>query len=268
MVDGTFLRNLAGMPALIAHRGASHDAPENTIAAFTRAWQEGADGIEGDFRLTEDGEIVCLHDVTTRRTCDRRLNVATSSLRELRTLDAGTWKGAQWKGERIPTLSEVLATVPEGKKIFMELKSGLDILVPLKKIVESSGLAATQMAIISFDARVVMTAKHMLPLVKAFLIVDFKHVRARKTWDSPVRDILSLLKLTGADGIDGKACAAVDHFLVEAIREARQELHLWTVNTLAEAVRFCNLGVDSLTTNRPGWLRSELCRWCMEGRRR
>ena len=246
------------MPALIAHRGASHDAPENTIAAFTCAWQEGADGIEGDFRLTEDGEIVCIHDATTMRTCGIRLSVAATSLRELRKLDAGLWKGCQWKGERIPTLSEVLATVPEGKTIFMELKSGPEIMASLKKIVESSGLAATQMVIISFNTGVIMKAKRMLPLLKALLIVDFKRERATETWNPPVSDILSLLELTGADGVDGKACAAVDRFLVDAIHEAGKELHLWTVNTVAAAKRFCSLGVDSLTTNRPGWLRGNV----------
>ena len=74
---------------VIAHRGASYDAPENTLAAFRLAWQQGADGIEGDFYLTADGEIVCLHDSDTGRTGDRKLSVGQSTLAELRKVDVG-----------------------------------------------------------------------------------------------------------------------------------------------------------------------------------
>ena len=113
---------------IIAHRGASGEAPENTLAAFRRAFAQGADGIEGDFRLTRDGEIVCLHDATTGRTAGADLVVADTDLARLRALDVGAWKGPQWAGERIPTLAEVLGLVPAGKRLYIELKSGLEIL--------------------------------------------------------------------------------------------------------------------------------------------
>src|ERR1700686_17426 len=100
---------------LIAHRGASHDAPENTLAAFRLAWEAGADGIEGDFRLTRDGEIVCIHDPTTGRPAGVGLSVADTTLACLRELDVGALHGARWIGERIPPIQEVIATVPPGK---------------------------------------------------------------------------------------------------------------------------------------------------------
>jgi len=105
-------------PLVVAHRGASHAAPENTLAAFKLAWKEGADAIEGDFFLTKDQEIVCTHDRTTQRLNKEKLNldVAKSTLEELRALDVGSWKNEKWKGERMPTLAEVMATVPDGKK--------------------------------------------------------------------------------------------------------------------------------------------------------
>ena len=77
---------------IVAHRGASLDAPENTLAAFRLAWSQGADAIEGDFRLTKDGRIACLHDDTTQRTAGLDLTVADSTLAELRELDVGSWK--------------------------------------------------------------------------------------------------------------------------------------------------------------------------------
>ncbi|MFV2065815.1 MAG: glycerophosphodiester phosphodiesterase family protein, partial [Pirellulales bacterium] len=97
---------------IVGHRGASHDAPENTLAAFQLAWQRGADGVEGDFYLTSDGHIVCIHDADTERVAGEKLIVAESTLADLRQLDVGAWKGERWRGEKIPTLEEVLATVP------------------------------------------------------------------------------------------------------------------------------------------------------------
>ena len=111
---------------LTAHRGASHNAPENTMAAFNLAWQENADGIEGDFYLTSDGQIVCIHDATTARTGDIDLTVATSTLAELKAVDVGSWKGSEWSGEQIPTLEEVLSCIPTGKYIQIEIKAGLN----------------------------------------------------------------------------------------------------------------------------------------------
>src|SRR5687768_9550612 len=94
---------------IIAHRGASHDAPENTLAAFKLAIEQGADGFEADFYLAKDGRVVCLHDPDTKRVAGKKLLVREASFAELRALDVGIWKGPQWKGERLPTLEEVLA---------------------------------------------------------------------------------------------------------------------------------------------------------------
>ncbi len=87
---------------LVAHRGASHAAPENTLPAFRLAFEEGADFIEGDFWLSRDERIVCLHDDDTRRVAPRQANrrVKESSLAELRELDVGAWKGAKYAGTR------------------------------------------------------------------------------------------------------------------------------------------------------------------------
>ena len=111
-----------GRPLVVAHRGASHDAPENTMRAFDRAWDLGADGIEGDFRLSKDGHIVAMHDADTMRVTggSANLNVASSTLAELRGLDVGKWKGERFSGERIPTFAEIIKSVPIGKKFFIE----------------------------------------------------------------------------------------------------------------------------------------------------
>lgn len=243
---------------LIGHRGASHAAPENTLASFRLAWEEGADGIEGDFRLTRDGEIVCLHDPTTRRTAGTDLTVADSTLAQLRTLDAGAWKGSRWAGEPIPTLAEVIATMPPGKRLFIELKSGPEILAPLRKILAASRLDPAQLAVLSFSAEVVAEAGRELPHLKRLWITDYRMDRRSGVWSPSIETVLRTLERTGADGLASKAHRSVDAAFVRALREAGMELHVWTVNDLRTAVRFLELEVNSIVTNRPGWLRELL----------
>src|SRR5438128_11840999 len=91
---------IANLPELIAHRGASHDAPENTLAAVQLAWQQHADAVEVDVRISRDGQLVVIHDDNTLRTGKAARKVSDETLAELRSLDVGRWKGRQWSGER------------------------------------------------------------------------------------------------------------------------------------------------------------------------
>jgi glycerophosphoryl diester phosphodiesterase len=243
---------------LIAHRGGAHDAPENTLAAFRLAWETGIDGIEGDFRLTRDGKIVCVHDATTGRTAGIRLSVAGSSLARLRELDVGIWKGEGWAGERIPTIEEVIATVPPGKRLVIELKSGPEIVLPLQKALAGSGLNPGQAVILAFSEEVIAEARTLLPRVKRFWLTDFKRDWHGGGWSPPIGQILRTLERTGADGLSSKAHRSIDAAFVQALRDAGREFHVWTVDDLPTALRFCALGVDSITTNRPGWLKARL----------
>src|SRR5688572_19130995 len=97
-----------GPVEFIGHRGASFDAPENTVAAIKLAWEQKADGAEFDVYLTKDGKVAVIHDATTKRTAGADLKVAGSTLTELRALDVGRWKGEKFTGEKIPTLDEML----------------------------------------------------------------------------------------------------------------------------------------------------------------
>jgi glycerophosphoryl diester phosphodiesterase len=243
---------------LIAHRGASFEAPENTLAAFCLAWEMGADGIEGDFRLTRDGEIVCLHDATTRRTARVTLAVADTTLARLRELDAGAWKGERWCGERIPTLREVIATVPAGKKLFIELKSGPEILLPLAAVLAGSGLDPEQVAIFAFSEELIAAGRTLFPRFKRLWITDYTRDWRNNGWSPSIGQILRTLEQTGADGLASRAHRSIDTAFVDALRDAGMELHVWTVDDRRSAARFLALGVDSIITNRPGWLRARL----------
>ena len=245
-------------PAVIAHRGASHDAPENTIAAFNLAWQQGADGIEGDFYLTKDGGIACIHDDTTKRTAGQTMRVAETTLAELRQLDVGSWKGDRWDGARIPTIDEVLATVPEKGKVYIEIKCGPEILPALKKALAKSKLQPGQTVIISFNTKVIAETKRQIPQLKSFLLTGFKTDENTGVVSPSAKEILATLEQIGADGVDCNAHTIVDQQFMQTLRAARKEVHIWTVDDVTTAKRVLQLGVDSLTSNRAGWLKQRL----------
>ncbi len=244
----------------VAHRGASADAPENTLAAFALAWKQGADGIEGDFRLTADGEMVCLHDATTERTGrggGAPLVVADSSLAQLRQLEYGSWKGPGWAGEAAPTLLEVLRTVPRHGRIYVELKSGPECLPAVQTAIGRSGLRAWQIVIISFDERTVAEARRLLPAYRAYWITGLKQEEG--IWSPDSQEILATLDRCNANGLDAQAKPeAITPALREGLEARDLELVFYTVNDAPTAAVLDGLGALSVTTDRPGALRREL----------
>ena len=249
---------MPALPLIIGHRGSSRLAPENTLAAFRLAFAEGADGIEADFRLTGDGEIVCIHDATTRRTAGTRLTVARATLSQLRALDVGAWKGEQWRGERIPTLAEVLAILPPGKRLFIELKSGPEILAPLVAVLSAPGCDPSRVGLLAFDAALLAEAGRVLPQYRRFWNTAYR--MGLHGWRPSLAEVMTTLEETGAAGLSSRSHRVIDTAFVHALRVAGKELHVWTVDSPRTAALFVTLGVDSIMTNRPGWLRDELAR--------
>ena len=245
-------------PLLIAHRGASREAPENTLAAFDLAWQQGADGIEADFRLTRDGRVVCLHDAGTGRTAGVDLTVAEASLDELRRLDIGAWKGARWQGERIVTLEEVLSRLPDGKRLFIELKSGPEIIDPLRQILAAAGVPVEQLRLLAFDNRLVARLKEQLPGIHVCLNLDYHWSLPARSWSPSGSEVRAALEQSGADGLSSRAHPLLDAQFVAELHRSGKEIHVWTVDSARSAVHYRDLGVDSIMTNRPGWLRTRL----------
>src|SRR3990170_2726562 len=114
-------------PLVIAHRGASSDAPENTIAAFELALEQGADALEMDIHLSKDGHPVVIHDFTLERTTDGVGPVSERPVRELKRLDGGGWHGRSFRGQRLQTLQEVLERFRDRTRFWIELKGGSDL---------------------------------------------------------------------------------------------------------------------------------------------
>lgn len=242
-------------PSIIAHRGASHDAPENTLAAFNLAWQQGADAIETDIWMTLDGKLACIHDHTTERTSARKLNVTTSTFAQLQQLDVGMWKDKKWKGERIPALPEALEIVPKGKKILVEVKGGPPMVPTLINVIQDSPLSNDQVVVISFNQEVVLEVKSVRPNLKALLLISFDCDVNSGSWHPSQNSLLKTLKEIKADGLGASAADCVNQSYVNAVHEAGFEFHVWTINDEALARHYCSFGIDSITTNRPKAIR-------------
>lgn len=244
---------------IIGHRGASHDAPENTLAAFRLAFERGADGVEGDFYLSADGHVVCIHDARTKRTSDADLSVAGSTLAELRQLDAGSWKHPRYAGEPVPTLAEVLEALPRGKRLFIEVKCGPEIVPMLRRDIEASGVSRRQLAIIAFDAEVIAASRKAMPQIKAHWLTGWKKPAGRTHYTPSPEKVLETLGRIHASGLDAQANAEVmTPELVGRLRDAGFEVHCWTVNDPKLARQMIRAGVQSITTDRPGWLGGQL----------
>lgn len=241
----------------VAHRGASFDAPENTLAAINLAWRQRADAVEIDVHLSRDGQPAVIHDANTRRTIGVNRKVTGQTLAQLRALDAGRWKGAEWQDEKIPTLEEALASVPPGRRLFIEIKSRTDPAPALAKILARSTCRAGQIVLIGFSLTGMMSLKRTFPKIEVcWLTILRRHWRTRRWPD--MGKLLQKLKAAGLDGLDLKANKAITSSLVKKIHDAGLKLYVWTVDSPAEAKRLAQAGVDGITTNRPGWLRAQL----------
>jgi len=243
-----------GKPLIVAHRGASFDAPENTLPAFELAWEKGADAIEGDFLLTKDNQIVCIHDKTTKRLSEQNLVVAESTLEQLKTLDVGSWKNEKYAGTPMPTLSEVFATVPDGKNIFIEIKCGPEIIPYLVKEIQESDLKTDQVRMICFNEEVIKAFKEIMPHYKAYWLSAFK--KKNGSWKPSLEEVLFTLQDCKADGLDSQHTIPPE--FSKAVLSAGFEWHAWTINDVETAKRLAKRDIYSVTTDRPKLIGSGL----------
>ncbi len=243
-------RRPAERTQIIAHRGASHLAPENTLASVRLAWELDADAVEVDVHLTKDHRIVVIHDPTTERTAGVNLEVAATDSPRLRELDVGSCKHPDFAGETIPFLEEILATVPPGRHLFVEIKCGPEILPILNETIARGG-KRSQVVLIGFDLATMKAAKEILPDIPVHWLCD------KKIWGPSGRSLAGQAQARGLDGVNVH-WSGVTWRLARVVRKARLKLYAWTVDYPRDAARLCALGVDGITTNCPGSLRRRL----------
>ena len=240
-------------PLVIAHRGASAYAPENTLAAFRLAAEQGADAIELDVDLTRDGRIIVMHDATIDRTTDGRGRVQDLTWDEVRQADAGAWKSARFKGERVPLLSEVFEAVGQQVLINVEIKgaaligSGLEAQVAA--MLQQYDLSE-RVIISSFNPLALRRVKQMNPrLACGLLYAPDQPLFLRHAWFVPLIPHLEARHPHHSQ---------VSRDAVQRFHERGYYVNVWTVNQAGIAHTMAQAGVDGIIGDDPVLLRQTL----------
>ncbi|MFH1928117.1 MAG: glycerophosphodiester phosphodiesterase family protein [Chloroflexota bacterium] len=236
--------------SILAHRGASGYAPENTFAAFDKALELGADMIETDVRQTRDGHLVLFHDSSMERTTNGQGLVADLTLAELKGLDAGSWFRAEFAGQRIPTVEEFLAVYGKRILVCFEIKSpGVEerLLDLVKRYGVLDGLCFT-----SFHPESLGRIKELAPEARiGLLTTDFN--------EELIDEVVTL----GAVQICPPA-AKLSRQLVALAHERRLEVRVWGAESDDLVERAIVMGADGVTTNWPDKIAEKL-RWISKG---
>lgn len=247
----------APRPLVIAHRGYSQIAPENTLPSFKLAKTAGADLVELDYYHSKDGELVVMHDGTLDRTTDAvarwggsKIPVASRTLAELKTLDAGKWFDPQFAGTKVPTLAEALDLIQDGNVTLIERKAG--DAAACAKLLQARGLV-NRVVVQSFDWQ----------YLADFHALEGKQVLGALGPPSTKngRKLTDVEKMLSSEWIDLALKSGVravgwnNQVTKEAVDYAHSKgLKVWvyTINEQAEAVRLLDLGVDGIITNNTG----------------
>lgn len=237
-------------PLVYGHRGASAEAPENTLAAFRLAIEQGADGVELDAQRCATGEVVVVHDESLLRTTGHDGLVTRTPWSTLRALDAGGWKAERFRGERVPLLAEVLEAVPRLVNVELKCDTANDggLTAEVVRIVGEAG-AGERVLLSSFNPLCLLRARLLAPRIARALLFE--------------RDQRWVLR----SGLSAPAVGALalhpEHVLATPERVARwrkrgYSIGCWTVDDPDDGDRLYRSGVDALITNRPSLLRSRL----------
>jgi glycerophosphoryl diester phosphodiesterase len=235
---------------VIAHRGASRDAPENTISAFELALDQGADAIELDVHLSRDEQPVVIHDFSLERTTDGSGPVGARTVRELKRLDAGGWHAPGFRGQRIQTLQEVLERFRDRARFWIELKGGSKVYPTIEERVVSVLEiydVVERVVVQSFDHSALVNVHGMNQAVALGALVAHPPLDPAAVAALPARAICPGAHLLTEDALAG-------------IRRAGLECYVWTVNEPVDMDRLAGWGVSGIITDRPGLLRARLGR--------
>lgn len=226
-----------------AHRGASHDAPENTMAAFRKAVEMGADGIELDVQMTRDGEVVVIHDENINRTSNGKGCVKDMTLEELKQYDF-SYNFSKYRGEKIPTLKEVLNLVlNQGLTVNIELKNshiryeGMEEKVI--NLIEQMNLQAF-VIYSSFNYESLQQIKSLNHKAKTGLIYSKGKLEA-----------INYRKLSGLYALHPCGKLLKNEEVVYTFKSKGLALNVWTINKEKEMNALVKIGVDAIITDKP-----------------
>ncbi|WP_329253460.1 glycerophosphodiester phosphodiesterase [Streptomyces sp. NBC_01478] len=265
---------------VVAHRGASEEAPEHTLAAYKKAIEDGADALECDVRLTADGHLVCVHDRRVNRTSNGRGAVSALELADLAALDFGSWKGRDSRTTRdeepdwehlpedredtsVLTLERLLELVADaGRRVELAIETKHPtrwagqveerLLVLLKRFgLDAPATAAdSPVRVMSFSARSLHRVRAASPTLPTVYLLQFLSPRLRDG------------RLPAGVRIAGPSIRIVRNHpaYIERLKNAGHQVHVWTVNEPEDVDLCVDLGIDAIITNRPGAVLSQLGR--------
>lgn len=228
---------------IYAHRGASGYAPENTMAAFSKAVEMGAEGIELDVHLSRDRSLIVMHDEYVNRTSNGNGLIKDMTLKELKRLDCGSWFGEKFAGEQIPELEEVLELLKNWDGILnIEIKDGSDLYPGIeRKIIDTVRLFCFEEKVIfsSFNHYSIRDIKSNASYLKAGLLYGEK---LYEPWN--------YAGTVGAEALH-PPYFLVDDNMMNCCKANNIAVNTWTVNDEAEMTRLVKLGADGIITNYP-----------------
>ncbi|MYT21091.1 glycerophosphodiester phosphodiesterase [Streptomyces sp. SID7760] len=241
---------------VIAHRGASHEHPEHTLAAYRQAIDDGADALECDVRLSADGRLVCVHDRRVERTSDGRGVVSAMTYEELAGLDFGGWKGEAHRGAQVLLFEDLLkealaADRPVGLAVETKhpTRAGGRLEAELVRVLREHGLADGsdgRVEVMSFSRNALVRLHRLAPGLSAVYLIERRLRPARPPFAGHAGPGIDLVRK--------------DPGLVARLKAKGLRVRVWTVDE-PEDVELCvRLGVDTLITNRPREVREQLRR--------
>ena len=251
----SFARSVVGYDTLIAHRGESNDAPENTLPAYKMAVERGF-GFECDVYLSKDGRVFTFHDRDLKRTTDgantnKCCDVTWDEVSRLDVGGWGKWKGSRYVGTRPALLEEVLALARDGRYVYVEVKTGPEIVQYIKKVFAAQRNATPGNALfISFNKESCKALKAEMPEYKVYWLTSSRHRKEPGQPPVTAKEIIDVMRETGADGVDCHyAPDVVTADMVAEIRKAGYEFHVWTVDRLEDTEEAFARGAQTVTTN-------------------
>ncbi|MCM3046768.1 glycerophosphodiester phosphodiesterase [Bacillus altitudinis] len=235
---------------IIAHRGSSSAAPENTIAAFDVAVEQGADYIELDVQMTMDQHVVVIHDDTVERTTNGNGLVKSYTLDQLKKLDAGSWFDQQYTNERIPTLQEILERYSQRIGILIEIKHPKRQIGIEKAVARIINRFAYSRHIIiqSFDVHALQRIKALAPSLRTALIIKpdaFKLTKRKLTTYSSFANCLNMKK------------TMINRWWIDRIHTFEMDVFIWTVKDQKTADRIKKYPIDGVVTDNPLFFQKE-----------
>jgi glycerophosphoryl diester phosphodiesterase len=230
---------------VIAHRGFSGAAPENTLLAFRKAIEIGSDMIELDIQLSKDGKIVVIHDESLERTTNGHGKVADHTLQEIKKLDAGSWFGAEFSGERIPTLQEVLDLAKGRVLVNIEIKNPTHGQYPITELADKSLQAVKKAGMLD---RLIFSSFNPVSL-------EYMQKKEPRAWMALLfhRPWNSFLEMTSGKKYEVLNLRNI-HLTQEKISQVHKEelkVNVYTVNTEEELEQFVRWRADGIITNYP-----------------